>query len=175
MPKQKPKRQISITQNLFFIFPSQNKNKKKKRKRERRWEEEQEGSPQREFPFKHLQSMKPTMEKSTSTKGEEPIGLFSCWGRLRLRLLSWKNRDGQGSDCCKLPSMMRTRHPKPCGFRYDPLSYAQNFDEGGWDEDSENSSRGFSSRFAIPLSKPVQDRWWAVLVLWWVGETSWRW
>ncbi|KAK9110957.1 hypothetical protein Scep_018476 [Stephania cephalantha] len=50
----------------------------------------------------------------------------------------------------------RRRRPKVRGrFKYDPLSYAQNFDEGSWDDgDVEDSySRGFSSRFAAPVPK----------------------
>ncbi|KMT20536.1 hypothetical protein BVRB_1g005200 [Beta vulgaris subsp. vulgaris] len=41
-------------------------------------------------------------------------------------------------------------------FRYDPLSYAQNFDEGVAEYDnSENYEHGFTSRFVtLPDSKP---------------------
>lgn len=112
----------------------------------------------RRNPAKRISFQTPPMEKSAPIKeGEDQIGLFSCWARLRLRL-PWKKRDGRGSKCCKLTSVLRARHPRQGGFRYDPLSYAQNFDEGDWDEESENYSRGFSSRFAVPLSKSIHDR-----------------
>jgi len=52
----------------------------------------------------------------------------------------------------KLPWAKRTSSNKPVGgFKYDPLSYAQNFDEG-LVEDDEELHRGFSARYAAPSS-----------------------
>jgi len=65
-------------------------------------------------------------------------GLLSCFGRLKLKL-PWKRRTVGG-------------------FRYDPLSYAQNFDDGKWEEDDEESlGRGFSARYAAPSSKTLKQ------------------
>lgn len=75
------------------------------------------------------------------------MGFFSCWVRFKLRFL-WRKREKQ---------------PKPGSFRYDPLSYSYNFDDGGGHEETENCSRGFSSRFVAPATKPPQRRLKAVL------------
>ncbi|KAL4179894.1 hypothetical protein AMTRI_Chr13g89530 [Amborella trichopoda] len=71
---------------------------------------------------------------------------MSCWGRLRFRLKSVFMRSGFRA--------------KPGSFRYDPLSYSQNFDEGKWEEEEDvsNPCRGFSARFAPPAPKPPTDR-----------------
>ncbi|KAF7817063.1 Pentatricopeptide repeat-containing protein [Senna tora] len=80
------------------------------------------------------------MEKISSSSSSSPRGtaegggLLSCWGCLKLKL-PWRKR---GS----------TYRPVG-GFKYDPLSYAQNFDEG-WDHDDELSTRAFSTRYAAP-------------------------
>ncbi|KAK7385418.1 hypothetical protein VNO78_31136 [Psophocarpus tetragonolobus] len=72
------------------------------------------------------------MEKSSSSPR---AGLLSCWGCLKL----------------KLPWPKRTSTYKPVGgFGYDPLSYAQNFDEGCMDDEEESSRRRFSDRYAAP-------------------------
>lgn len=45
------------------------------------------------------------------------------------------------------------------GFRYDPLSYAHNFDDGYGEDDLQGSLyRGFSSRYAAPLSRSVAHK-----------------
>ncbi|KAG5052658.1 hypothetical protein AAZX31_02G203000 [Glycine max] len=80
------------------------------------------------------------MEKSSSTRR---TSLLSCWGCLKL----------------KLPWTRRTSTYKPVGgFGYDPLSYAQNFDEGCMDdeEDEPTSRRRFSDRFAAPVSSSTK-------------------
>eukprot|EP01018_Ginkgo_biloba_P030587 Gb_14899 [translate_table: standard] len=88
------------------------------------------------------------------------------------RLWQWrwrwrKSADGQGliaGSCggwmnilCKTKKMVMTsstsRQPATASkFKYDALSYAQNFDDGCWQD--EECSRSFSSRFACPNSFP---------------------
>ncbi|CAK9163649.1 unnamed protein product [Ilex paraguariensis] len=89
-------------------------------------------------------------------------GLFSCWGRLKL-MLPWKRRKRSQTRQRNVRVSYRnvTRKSKGTrqvgGFRYDALSYAQNFDESCWDDGNEDSSyRGFSSRYAAPSSKSMQ-------------------
>lgn len=83
---------------------------------------------------------------------QEQHGLLSCWGKLK-HVFPWR----------KLRRHVRRRHSrvpvKRGSFKYDPLSYAQNFDDGGKDEDEENlSSRGFSSRFvALNASTSIKQ------------------
>ncbi|KAG4954875.1 hypothetical protein AAZX31_14G169700 [Glycine max] len=79
------------------------------------------------------------MEKSSSSPR---TGLLSCLGCLKL----------------KLPWTRRTSTYKPVGgFGYDPLSYAQNFDEGCMDDEEESTSRRrFSDRFAAPSSSSTK-------------------
>lgn len=87
--------------------------------------------------------------------------MVSCWGRFKLifsrstKLI--KNADsGSGSGCINFPfskSKKRVKHSD--AFRYSPLSYAQNFDDGvEWEADDQHDSffRGFSSRYAAPFS-----------------------
>lgn len=83
------------------------------------------------------------MEKSSSPTSKREGGLLSCWGRLKV----------------KLPWKRRTSSYSPVGdFRYDPLSYAQNFDEGNCVEDDEESvHRGFSARYATPSAKTLKQ------------------
>ncbi|KAK4560009.1 hypothetical protein RGQ29_008985 [Quercus rubra] len=58
----------------------------------------------------------------------------------------------------QVEASMGTTKRKKNGFNYDPLSYAQNFDEG-WDEDDEEfAQRGFSARFAAPSAKSPGDK-----------------
>lgn len=80
------------------------------------------------------------MEKSSSLKSTSDGGLFSCWGCLKL----------------KVPWTKRASSFRPVGgYKYDPLSYAQNFDEGCLDDDEESSRRGFSARYAAPSTKSL--------------------
>ncbi|KAL2340037.1 hypothetical protein Fmac_007977 [Flemingia macrophylla] len=77
------------------------------------------------------------MEKSSSPRSKTNGGWLSCWGCLKM----------------KLPWSKRTNTYKPVGgFKYDPLSYAQNFDEGWVEDDEESLHRGFSARYAAPPS-----------------------
>ncbi|KAK7410435.1 hypothetical protein VNO78_01216 [Psophocarpus tetragonolobus] len=76
------------------------------------------------------------MEKSSSPRSKTNGGWLSCWGRFKL----------------KLPWAKRTGYKPVGGFKYDPLSYAQNFDEGGVEDDEEFVHRGFSARYAAPCS-----------------------
>lgn len=74
-------------------------------------------------------------------------GLASCWGNLKL-MFQWRRKK-------RFSKQIRGNK---CSFKYDPLSYAQNFDEGCLDEDDEDSSfRGFSSRYAAPSSKSIEE------------------
>lgn len=118
------------------------------------------------------------MEKFYSSRklreDEDEKGVLSCWGRLKV-MLPWTRRKGT----TLTSSRQRQRHrssflgqviasiltikpkdPKPLGgFRYDPLSYAQNFDEGSLDEDSQDSLyRGFSFRYAAPKLRARDDK-----------------
>lgn len=77
------------------------------------------------------------MEKSGCSCSKSNGGWLSCWGRLKM----------------KLPWTKRTSSYKAVGgFKYDPLSYAQNFDEGLVEDDEESLHRGFSARYAAPSS-----------------------
>lgn len=111
------------------------------------------------------------MERTSSPRNGDEEGLLSCWGRLKLKF-PWTRRRVSGNTitarrqrsvgCNITAALMRTnRQQKPAGgFRYDPLSYAQNFDEGCWDDDNDDGSyRGFSSRFAASASsKSLEDK-----------------
>ena len=103
------------------------------------------------------------MDKNSSPRdntAEE--GSLSCWGHLKLKL-PWTRkridrRPRSTNIGCDIMNILKWRKsPKPVGgFRYDPLSYAQNFDQGCWDDDNDDDSyRGFSSRFAAPSSKSL--------------------
>nr|DAD40873.1 TPA_asm: hypothetical protein HUJ06_015196 [Nelumbo nucifera] len=102
------------------------------------------------------------MDRSSSSEDiDNEVGLVSCWGQFKLKL-SWpKGFDSgrQRNGDCNFRAVFGIRQSKRGGgFRYDPLSYAQNFDEGCWDEDNGDSyHRGFSSRFAAPASKTLAD------------------
>lgn len=108
------------------------------------------------------------MERISTTRGK--AGLLSCWGWLKLKL-PWRKRkiwsdtisireEDESLGCnMNIASAFRSKRPKT-GFMYDPSSYAQNFDEGCWDDDNEDYySRGFSSRYAAPCpsSKPQES------------------
>ncbi|WOL00189.1 hypothetical protein Cni_G08902 [Canna indica] len=87
----------------------------------------------------------PSVEEEAEQQKQQR-GLFSCWGKLRLAAL-WRRLRRCGS-------IRRRRgrlYVRRGSFKYDPLSYAQNFDEGGQDNDDEEAAtyhRVFSSRFA---------------------------
>ncbi|QCE15984.1 hypothetical protein DEO72_LG11g2997 [Vigna unguiculata] len=77
------------------------------------------------------------MEKSSCSRSKSNGGWLSCWGCLKM----------------KLPWTKKTSSYKPVGgFKYDPLSYAQNFDDGLLEDDEESLQRGFSARYAAPSS-----------------------
>ncbi|KAI6689199.1 hypothetical protein NL676_026027 [Syzygium grande] len=65
-------------------------------------------------------------------------------------------------DCKSIAAALSVAQPKPAGgaggFRYDPLSYSQNFDDGSWHADGDARSRGFSSRYAAPPPPPPPQR-----------------
>lgn len=64
----------------------------------------------------------------------------------------------KGVDCNTCLGLSSKR-PKPIGgFKYDPFSYAQNFDEGDWDDGDEDLwVHGFASRYATP-SKSNEEK-----------------
>ncbi|KAL5714956.1 hypothetical protein ACHQM5_016850 [Ranunculus cassubicifolius] len=84
------------------------------------------------------------MEKLSPLKETDEVGSISCWSCLKLKTFRLRKS-----------SSNKQRKPK-CGFKYDALSYAQNFDDGCWDDDSNDSNQGFSSRYAAPLPKLVE-------------------
>ncbi|OAY23175.1 hypothetical protein MANES_18G057800v8 [Manihot esculenta] len=110
---------------------------------------------------------------SSSPRKREDEGLLSCWGRLKLKLPWTKRRISSSSNSNSTSTSQRSRggwsiasiftranrQPRPAGgFGYDPLSYAQNFDEGCWDDDNEDGIyRGFSSRFVPPPSRSIHE------------------
>ncbi|KAJ4836181.1 hypothetical protein Tsubulata_044063 [Turnera subulata] len=112
------------------------------------------------------------MERSSSSpRNRDEEGLLSCWGRLKLRLPWTKRRiissnstgNRKGSLGCNIAAALmrranRRQKPAAGGFKYDPLSYAQNFDEGCWDDDIEDGfNRGFTSRLAPSSSSSPLD------------------
>ncbi|PPD89474.1 hypothetical protein GOBAR_DD13594 [Gossypium barbadense] len=84
--------------------------------------------------------------------------LLSCWGRLKLKL-PWTKRKIRSLGH-SITAAFRAKRPRPVGgFKYDPLSYAQNFDDGYGDDDPEGALyHGFSSRYAAPSSRSVTDK-----------------
>lgn len=90
------------------------------------------------------------MERLPAVEEEEQQqqhGFFSCWVSLcgKIRRLGRRGR------------RRGKLYVRKGSFKYDPLSYAQNFDEGGgWEEEEEGegSYRGFSSRYAAPHPRP---------------------
>ncbi|KAK8684031.1 hypothetical protein V6N13_040068 [Hibiscus sabdariffa] len=97
------------------------------------------------------------MERS-SPKEEE---LLSCCGRFKLRLPGTRRK--LRSLGYSITAAFRAKRTRPVGgFKYDPLSYAQNFDDGyGYGDDDPEGAvyRGFSSRYAAPpsTSRSVAD------------------
>lgn len=81
------------------------------------------------------------MERSLSSpRRKREGGMLSCWRFLKL----------------KLPWAKRTN--TTYGYKYDPLSYAQNFDEGCVEDDDEEALRhGFSARYAAPSVKSLKQ------------------
>ncbi|KAK9270421.1 hypothetical protein L1049_026000 [Liquidambar formosana] len=99
------------------------------------------------------------MEKSSSHQSIDDSKLVSCWDRFKLKL-PWRRRKGSNTTRKRsvgrnIITAFKTKPPKPGGgFRYDPLSYSQNFDDGRLDDDDDDSSyRGFSSRIRCPFNK----------------------
>ncbi|GMH14063.1 hypothetical protein Nepgr_015904 [Nepenthes gracilis] len=99
------------------------------------------------------------MERASSAPSVEENGeeTLSCGGCLKMKLPWTKRRDNymkHKTNGCNITATLcsPTKKPKPRGgFRYDPLSYAQNFDDGGLkDDNGDYYSRGFSSRFVVP-------------------------
>lgn len=99
-----------------------------------------------------------------SKKPEEEEGemLLSCWGSLKLKFRRTRGRRNTKGRLrrvgWKILDAFKPKRPRPfSSFRYDPLSYSQNFDDSCWAEDCEGYlHRGFSARFAAPSSKPSE-------------------
>lgn len=96
---------------------------------------------------------------SDDTRSQEMV---SCWGRFKLifsrskKLIKNADDSSGGGGGINFPfskSKKRVKHSD--AFRYSPLSYAQNFDDGvEWEADDQNDPffPGFSSRYAAPFS-----------------------
>ncbi|KDP41517.1 hypothetical protein JCGZ_15924 [Jatropha curcas] len=124
------------------------------------------------------------MERTDSSprNREEERSVLSCWGRLKLNLPWAKRRIGSSyttnrdttssiqkrvgwswnwnwnNIAAAFTRTKRQQRTAAVGYGYDPLSYAQNFDDGCLDDENEDGfSRGFSSRFAPPQSRSLQD------------------
>nr|CAD1844825.1 unnamed protein product [Ananas comosus var. bracteatus] len=67
-------------------------------------------------------------------EGEESVlqrrGIFSCWGRLRLSAVWRRLKRFQSERGRSRGNKLYTRRGS---LNYDPLSYAQNFDDGGFE------------------------------------------
>ncbi|URD84143.1 hypothetical protein MUK42_05532 [Musa troglodytarum] len=98
-----------------------------------------------ELHANHTQRLPPMEEEETAVAQHQKLhGLFSCWGKLRLASL-WRSLRRCGSRRGRRGRL----YVKRGSFRYDPLSYSQNFDDGGRDGDEERGyHRVFSSRLA---------------------------
>ncbi|GLU16049.1 hypothetical protein SLE2022_324990 [Rubroshorea leprosula] len=108
------------------------------------------------------------MSGNSSPKNTNEEALLSCWGRLKLKL-PWRNkrvrsntggRDTRANMGCDITSLFTTRQQRPFGgFRYDPLSYAQNFDDGCYNDDSQDAiRRGFSARYVASSPRSVANK-----------------
>ncbi|XP_048331143.2 uncharacterized protein LOC125422859 [Ziziphus jujuba] len=98
------------------------------------------------------------MEGMPSPRNTDNEGLLWCWGCLKLKL-PW-SRSRRTRSRCSSTKQRISRLKAVGGFKYDPLSYAQNFDEGFDEDDEEYTQRGFSARYAAPapLSKSLEDK-----------------
>lgn len=98
------------------------------------------------------------MEKSSASRKTKEEGLLACWGRLKLKLPCTKRKIKAFGN--SITAAFMPKKPIPVGgFRYDPLSYAHNFDDGYGEDDLQGSLyRGFSSRYAAPLSRSVAHK-----------------
>ncbi|KAH6764966.1 hypothetical protein C2S52_013975 [Perilla frutescens var. hirtella] len=98
------------------------------------------------------------MEKkySSSDDEREESMQVSCWGRFMLTFSRSTNQRKlkNGSSSSNFPFSKKKSKKQSNAFRYSPLSYAQNFDDGlEWEADDQDSLfRGFSSRYAAPFS-----------------------
>ncbi|CAI9763015.1 unnamed protein product [Fraxinus pennsylvanica] len=76
--------------------------------------------------------------RESEDEGDEERFKVSCWGSFKQMFSRTSLRN-------------QTNHKLPPGnFRYSPLGYAQNFDEGNNEDDSYGT---FSSRYAAPSSR----------------------
>lgn len=87
---------------------------------------------------------------------------MSCWERLKMKILSKnkeennKKKNNTTNITCMAAETSRLNNRSGGLFRYDALSYAQNFDEGLANADEEGSHRSFSARYAIPSQPPTK-------------------
>ena len=98
--------------------------------------------------------------KETDDHDDEVLHFISCWAPLKLKFIPWRksasssssscSSTGSFSSCSNLESAfikVINKQPKgSSGFRYDPLSYSQNFDDGTFTSDHHQGR--FSSRYA---------------------------
>lgn len=82
------------------------------------------------------------LEEREDTEQHHP-GFLSCWGRLHPASL-WRRLKQFQKQRRRRNNLLRSG-----GLNYDPLSYAQNFDEGAYDdrEDAGMLQQNFSTRF----------------------------
>lgn len=97
------------------------------------------------------------MEKITYPRSADNEGLLSCLGCLKFKL-PWTGQRAVTSSSTSTYPRKRGVDKLGSRFRYDPLSYALNFDEGWDDDDEEVFQRGFSARYAAPSSKTHGDK-----------------
>lgn len=101
--------------------------------------------------------------KYSSPDGEDDARedqMHSCWGRFKLvfsrsrnqrKLKDSSSNNNNSSSFISFPFLKSKKRGKQSeAFRYSPLSYAQNFDDGiEWEADDPDF-RGFTSRYAAP-------------------------
>ena len=88
------------------------------------------------------------------------VPIEQLWRKSRNYISQQSSKSSTTSSVC-VATASRIEHPKKpkfngAGFRYDPLSYAQNFDKGsiGFDNQDDYGHVNFSSRFAaLPAAK----------------------
>ncbi|KAJ6405040.1 hypothetical protein OIU84_013088 [Salix udensis] len=120
--------------------------------------------------------MERTLSSRNKEEEEEEEGPLSCWGRLKCGKFPWTKRritsnttpsprqERSSTIGCNLTATLTRNSRKPkvqAGgrFRYSPLSYAQNFDDGSWDNDDmeDDVFPSFYSRFAPPPSTSLEE------------------
>lgn len=90
------------------------------------------------------------LEEREDTEQQPLHGMFSCWGRFRVASL-WRRLKQFQNKRRRRNNLLRSG-----GLNYDPLSYAQNFDEGLYDDQEEARmlQQNFSTRF-VQVRQPA--------------------